>query len=90
MKIEDYVRKLTPEQREEHKELIEDCLARERRIIKTDFKGRIDDDQETSTLYKRMGELYTRLLDTHTPNKTYKGPKETSMSMVKPEEFYRA
>jgi len=93
MKIKDYVRKLTPEQREKHKDLTEDCLAREGRILelKTTRWDLINDmSNETSELYRRMRELYTRLLDDHTPNKTYKGPKETSISMIKPEEFYRA
>jgi uncharacterized protein YbcC (UPF0753/DUF2309 family) len=94
MKIEEYVRKLPPELRGKNRSLIEECIERERKIIRSDavLQNLISgDDKETVILYQRMKELYSRLINNNEPSREpYEKAQKAFRIDIQSSEVYRA
>lgn len=90
MKIKDFVKKLTEKERETNKNLIEEILAKEAKIMETSAVSQElvrSLDEETTALYGRVKELYTRLDNTKLLKRNY---EQAPTKEVRPEEFYKA
>ena len=61
-RIEEYIKSLTPEERERHKELIEECRKREQEIRESYDSAR-KSIQEVSENYKKMGENLKKMCE---------------------------
>lgn len=89
MKIEDFVKNLTDEEKEKNKDLIEEILAKEAKIIETSAVSQElarSLNEETTVQYGRVKELYRRLGNTRVVKRNYEeAPRE-----VRPEELYKA
>lgn len=106
MKIEEYLKTLTPEEIEKHKDLIEECLEREAKLGRLNIDGKLKELGEVENkLYNSLQELQTSAKELHDQisnlyQKTLTTKKESvtlteqigeaQIRAMKKEDFYKA
>ncbi len=106
MKVSDYIKTLTPEEREKHKDLIKECLEREKKLEKLNIEDKIRElsavennwyetikklKNALTELQGELKEMYTNALKAKQQSQILKEKiSDVQLRLMKKEDFYKA
>ncbi|MEM4244606.1 MAG: hypothetical protein QW404_01840 [Candidatus Nanoarchaeia archaeon] len=106
MKVSEYIKTLTPEEREKHKDLIEECLEREEKLRKLNIEDKLKElnyvenkcyealkelQGALTKLQNELKEMYVNAIAARQQSKILKEKiSEIQLKMMRKEDFYKA